>query len=167
MSRLIERKIPTRLNGCQHPERALRAVRASNGAVHVATACLSCEALSSWYGKRELAAAGVDLAVIPIERDYSAEDMAEPCVVCGSRIGVEFHHFAPQTYRAYFSDPVGDWPVLPLCGYHHDEWHRVVTPELVSHRLTLGDLGGRKSMTIRELLDVAREYITTRRRKSA
>lgn len=35
--------------------------------------------------------------------------------------GVDLHHFAPSNT---FGPDADNWPVMPLCGEHHREWHR-------------------------------------------
>lgn len=40
------------------------------------------------------------------------------CVVCGSRINVEFHHLGGQRHLI--------WLTAPLCRIHHDQLHRLL-----------------------------------------
>ena len=58
------------------------------------------------------------------------ERMVQPrCARCGSR-GAEEHHWAPQAI--FGKDEANRWPKDFLCKPCHDEWHRLVTPELVT-----------------------------------
>lgn len=49
------------------------------------------------------------------------------CAKCGSR-KCERHHWMP---RAFVGSNCDDWPQDYLCKECHDEWHRIVTPQLV------------------------------------
>ena len=62
---------------------------------------------------------------LPLVDDYRKD--AEPCARCGSKIGTEYHHWAP---KHLFSDP-DKWPGSYLCKSCHKEWHDVVTPNMV------------------------------------
>ena len=59
---------------------------------------------------------------IPIWNDYTGER----CAVCGA-IGVELHHWAPESLAAHFGDEWHRWPTVYLCLKHHREWHEIVT----------------------------------------
>lgn len=48
------------------------------------------------------------------------------CARCGNR-GTERHHWAP---RAIFGKECESWPQDYLCKDCHDQWHRLVTPQL-------------------------------------
>lgn len=39
------------------------------------------------------------------------------------RTDTENHHFAP---RKIFGDGADNWPVLPVCRFHHEHWHKMV-----------------------------------------
>lgn len=104
---------------------------AANGAEHFGWWCLECKWWTEsknggfWIPKETLIANGVDLSVMRV-----VERMEQHrCVVCGAR-GTEEHHWAPQ---AIFGKEVADrWPKDFLCKQCHDEWHRLVTPQLVA-----------------------------------
>lgn len=49
------------------------------------------------------------------------------CAVCGVR-EAELHHWAPT---GIFGEESGKWPQDYLCKKHHDQWHKMVTPQLV------------------------------------
>lgn len=57
---------------------------------------------------------------------------SEPCFVCGSTAGTEYHHFLPATFRR---DPrvAPNWSQWDLCGVRlcrpcHELWHELVAP---------------------------------------
>ena len=78
-----------------------------------------------WIAKETLLAQGVDLALVRVVEVVKAPR----CAKCGAR-GAELHHWAP---RAMFGTEEADrWPTDHLCKTCHDEWHRLVTPQLVS-----------------------------------
>lgn len=56
------------------------------------------------------------------------------CSRCGNR-GAESHHWAPT--GIFGSEEASKWPQDYLCKRCHDEWHRLVTPQLVKS-LTYG-----------------------------
>ena len=55
---------------------------------------------------------------LPIFSDY--RETAEPCAVCGSTEGTEYHHYSP---RHLFGGDADKWPTGYLCPAHHREWH--------------------------------------------
>jgi hypothetical protein len=165
---LTERSINMHRAGCSGGSSGLGVVICVNGSRQVRSWCLQCKAYSTNYAKRELVAAGINVDLLPVVRDHRDDVRpSEPCVVCTSQDEIEYHHFAPVALQAFFRRSVWDWPVLPLCKECHREWHRAVTPDLVLTQVKLGELGARRSMTLRELLDGARQAFGTLRRKSA
>lgn len=64
------------------------------------------------------------IATLPIIR----ADGELKCRKCGA-IGAEWHHWAP---KGIFGGEADEWPVDPLCKKCHDQWHRMVTPQLVN-----------------------------------
>ena len=50
------------------------------------------------------------------------------CARCGSRT-VELHHWSPKAI--FGQDEAERWPKDYLCKDCHDQWHRMVTPQLV------------------------------------
>jgi hypothetical protein len=61
-----------------------------------------------------------DWDALPLFQD-NTEGMEENCVVIGcTRKGVEYHHSAP---RSVFQEESSDWPIYPICLYHHRRWH--------------------------------------------
>lgn len=50
------------------------------------------------------------------------------CVRCGNRTA-ELHHWAPK--GIFGNDETEQWPKDYLCKDCHDQWHRLVTPQLV------------------------------------
>jgi hypothetical protein len=78
-----------------------------------------------WIPKETLVANGVDLSLVRVVEVLEAPR----CARCGAR-GAEEHHWAP---RAIFGkESADDWPKDFLCKACHDEWHRRVTPQLVT-----------------------------------
>lgn len=45
---------------------------------------------------------------------------------CESNV-VEMHHIMPKGY----ADDADDWPIVPLCPYHHNKWHATLTAALL------------------------------------
>jgi len=94
--------------------------------------CLVCEGWTErrdstgyWIAKEELARIGIDFTALRVVRQLDQPR----CARCGAR-GAEEHHWAPQ---GIFGKQEADrWPKDFLCKVCHDEWHRMVTPELVA-----------------------------------
>lgn len=140
---------------CLHRNTALAAVVFANGSGHVVEYCYDCERRSDFYGKDELRTAGVDADALEVVQDN--RDPAMPCEVCGSVDGTELHHWAPQTHEHRFRE-YSAWPTVELCRECHREWHDIVTPDIAMHHVTLHDLGATRGMTLRQLLDRARDH---------
>ena len=47
------------------------------------------------------------------------------CSYCGE-LGAELHHYAPK----HLFEDSHEWGTIPLCIWHHREWHRIVTPNM-------------------------------------
>ena len=47
------------------------------------------------------------------------------CIRCGA-LGAEEHHYAPK----HLFEDAHEWGTVPLCIWHHREWHRIVTPKM-------------------------------------
>ena len=75
---------------------------------------------------------GKDISEIPVLNNY-AKDNRIRCAVCGA-VGAEYHHWAPQSMREAFGLEWPQWPTAYLCKAHHDQWHKIVTPQLVKER---------------------------------
>lgn len=104
---------------------------AANLAEHFGWWCLEChwwvesKLGGIWIPKETLVANGVDLSLVRVVEVLEAPR----CARCGAR-GAEEHHWAP---RAIFGkESADDWPKDFLCKSCHDEWHRRVTPQLVT-----------------------------------
>lgn len=55
--------------------------------------------------------------------DNGEADM-HPCSYAGCpNRDIEWHHFAP---RGVFTTDAENWPVMPLCLKHHQEWHQMI-----------------------------------------
>lgn len=159
MSTLAERPIEHRRD-CDRPLPMLGKLICANGAIQVRYWCATCHGSSTNYGKAELRAARINIDAVCTVDDYREDALPpEPCKVCGSTERVEHHHFAPQALQPFFRQSVWNWPVLPLCGECHDEWHKAVTPELRLTRVTLAELQAKRSTTLRELMDAARRKL--------
>ena len=103
----------------------------ASAAAHYGWWCLECKWWTKsknggvWIAKDLLEANGVDLSTVPVVVDADAKR----CARCGGR-GAEEHHWAPQ---AMFGKEEADrWPKDYLCKSCHDQWHRMVTPQLVT-----------------------------------
>ena len=121
---------------CPHCDRATRQEISgqvnANGSLCYGWWCLTCKGWTKrkdsngvWISKNELASRGIDITALRVVRH-----MDQPrCARCGERAGEE-HHWAPQ---ALFGKEEADrWPKDFLCKSCHDEWHRLVTPQLVT-----------------------------------
>lgn len=62
---------------------------------------------------------------IEIANNYQAHQ----CEICDA-VGVELHHFAPQSMSDDFGDTWCKWPTIYLCPFHHRLWHELVTPQM-------------------------------------
>ena len=95
---------------------------------HVGWQCLACRSWCRsklggiWIPKDALA--GIHIEALPVAQIAEAPR----CAKCGSR-GAEEHHWAP---KALFRNAAEEWPKDYLCKPCHDEWHIIVTPQLVS-----------------------------------
>ena len=49
-----------------------------------------------------------------------------------TRTFVEMHHIMPRGYL----DDADNWPIVPLCIFHHDKWHATLTTGLVHKALS-------------------------------
>lgn len=154
---MIERPILNSDSDYLHRNTWFVAVIFANGSRHCARQCSDCDARSAWYSKRELLERGVNPAELQVVYDHRQEH-ADPCDVCGSTAGVELHHWAPQSLERLFREPAA-WPTALLCTECHSEWHRIVTPDLVSQGVTLEILGARRSTTLRQIIELARERL--------
>ena len=104
----------------------------ASAAEHFGWWCLECNwwaprknSAAIWIAKDELVKAGVDLSLVRV-----VERTEQPrCAKCGAR-GAEEHHWAPQAM--FGKDEANRWPKDFLCKRCHDEWHRMVTPQLVA-----------------------------------
>ena len=112
----------------------LRKQIAGNGVKQVGWYCDACDTWERpvhWLPHSDVAqyleAYQATIDNIPTIRDY--RDV--PCAVCG-KIGAEMHHWMPQKLNTH-PDIKEEWSAwqslqVPLCKYHHDLWHDLVTP---------------------------------------
>lgn len=63
-----------------------------------------------------------EIAQMPLHYDRSGNS-GTCCYKDCDESYVEHHHFAP---RAMFGKDADNWPVMPLCKYHHKLWHDTV-----------------------------------------
>lgn len=109
---------------------ALTRNRTLNGAAQVGLRCEACDGWTKdrrgrlWIPVAELEAAGIAVDELPIATGPGPDVR---CQRCHAR-GAEQHHWAP---RALFGDRADSWPKDWLCKPCHDEWHQIVTPQLV------------------------------------
>lgn len=95
----------------------------ANGAFQVWDRCENC-GQNAW-GKVYYVPhkqAGVTLDEIPLHTDFTVNN--PPCAVCGSRAGVELHHFAPV--HIFGREEAEKWPKEYLCNEHHNFWHQII-----------------------------------------
>lgn len=104
---------------CNQPARLVKGY-ASNGALRVWWHCDACDKNAVRPGFCVKLAGSPDS--LPLMYDYRTT--AEPCVVCGSTAGTEYHHFAP---RHIFGDDADKWPGAYLCRICHMLWHKTMT----------------------------------------
>lgn len=98
----------------------------SNGSWRVYRYCHACKrnAIKPGYAfKLDTPTIKAVFDTLPILKDDTVT--APPCVVCGSRTGTEYHHFAP---RFLFGIDCERWPGAMLCLNCHLLWHKLVTP---------------------------------------
>ena len=114
---------------CEHEttSKLVRNVTAS-GISQVWYQCIFClgnvEGVGSAFVKHtELKSKNIEINLLPIINDY--RDSNRVCFVCGER-DCELHHYAP---RHLFTN-ADSWPTGYLCKKHHDQWHKIVTPNM-------------------------------------
>ena len=104
----------------------------ASAAEHFGWWCLECNwwtprkgSAAIWIPKEMILAEGVDLSLVRV-----VERMNQPrCARCNAR-GAEEHHWAPQAM--FGKDEANRWPKDYLCKSCHDQWHQMVTPQLVA-----------------------------------
>jgi hypothetical protein len=143
---------------CLHQAKAICAFRKSNGKKDIAWFCHDCGTrISNWLKHSEIWKRKLKWAELEVVVDNT---LGKPCAVDGcTRRGVELHHWAPTTHCERFGDLHERWPTSWLCRHHHAEWHRIVTPDLAAHAVTLIQLGAKQGTTIRELMDAVRDKL--------
>lgn len=159
MTNQFERPIlETHNTRCLHRNTMFGAVRFANGTRHAVRHCPECGCNSNYYSLKELAQRGVKIESLDIVRDNLD---SRPCEVCRSRDGVEVAHWAPEEFASYFRNWVA-WPTALLCRPCHEEWHRVVTPDIVAQTITMYELGATRRTTLRELVEKVRARLAGR-----
>jgi hypothetical protein len=79
---------------------------------------------TDWIGHDKVKAAGINVEDLPVIKDYTGRAV---CAVCGNK-ETQYHHWMP---KHLVTDGIADqWPGDYLCKYHHDMWHRIVTPNM-------------------------------------
>lgn len=75
--------------------------------------------------------AGIPSDIEQIRTKYDYRD-GEPCFICGSHEGTEYHHFMPQKFR---DNPIiaPHWTQWECCGVRlcrscHEVWHDILAP---------------------------------------
>lgn len=137
----MSKQRPCRNCGCT-TDQALFANVAANGHRQVGWRCLTCERWQPdksgnlWIPYDLLRAHRVEVEALPV----AAETKPEPCCVTGcTRMDTELHHFAPR--HLYGKEECERHPTAYYCKFHHEEWHRRVTPQM-HHRAGSGGSGG-------------------------
>lgn len=126
-----------RCSGC---ELRLRALVARNGVRQYAIFCTNTMHRGSFMPKRIAQSIaepyGLTVEDIPVMRDNRAgccdgsgcvNCAPSPCEHCGSTMRVELHHWAPYHL---FDEDADNWPTAWLCRTCHQQWHRIVTPNM-------------------------------------
>ena len=92
----------------------------SSGVVMVFDYCKDCNRRVKTNGRTWInhAIAG-DIESYPLMDDYQSK-YGEPCCICGSLDGTQYHHFAPHNV---FPNEYDSWPGDFLCLKHHNYWH--------------------------------------------
>lgn len=118
---------------CKKPTTfALKAQVFGNGSENFVWVCSVCETKNPGGDKEfYIDAAKVRAHLSPEEIEALPRIMPtlfNRCVRCGAR-DTEAHHWAPK--GIFGSDESNRWPQDYLCKGCHDQWHRMVTPQLV------------------------------------
>src|SRR5690625_1968288 len=102
-------------------DEALGVIICADGRPMYKMRCRSCQTVGGPVGRKQLELWGLSPDNIEWTQRNEAHEY-DPCVVasCG-RTPTEYHHFAP---RNTFGADADEWPCLPLCRFHHAEWHR-------------------------------------------
>ena len=101
---------------CHDRQFIVGAVFFGNGAEHYKLCCWTCGRPGrAWLSKKSLT--DQEMKTAPIIEN-NVEQIA--CERCERYVGVEYHHWAPQSI---FRDS-DDWPGAWLCCDCHKEWHR-------------------------------------------
>jgi len=73
----------------------------------------------------------IPVLIVDIHTRYDYRE-SEPCFICGSTQGTEYHHFLPATFR---NDPriAPNWEQWDKCGIRlcrpcHELWHELIAP---------------------------------------
>lgn len=106
-----------------HPDALLGTYRQASGDIKYRLACHACEKESSDLPTalaRNMLEQGADLQW----HRESPLTVYEPCVYRGCvNPRTEYHHFAPSNT---FGREADNWPTLPLCRVHHEQWHKTM-----------------------------------------
>jgi hypothetical protein len=103
-----------------------RAVVQSNERVVIKTVCLDCGRSSGALPAVILQAWGVTWESVKDVRLNSPRERQDydPCSYKGcTTTPTEYHHFGP--YNTFGAD-ADNWPCLPLCREHHQNWHHTM-----------------------------------------
>lgn len=95
--------------------------RISNGSYQVIDQCDWCGQNANGPGINVPHSQVTDLDALPILADYTQH--APECEACGSRQGVEYHHWAP---RHVFGAVAEEYPKSYLCPDCHQHWHTTI-----------------------------------------
>lgn len=99
-----------------------------SGATTVIARCDKCgrnpDAKKPFYNVKDF-----DIQSLPVFIDDRPN--SEPCAVCGTRKGTQYHHFAPKHLFGFDAEK---WPGAYLCDEHHKEWHNKVTPNMAKKK---------------------------------
>lgn len=88
--------------------------------------CTRCKNLpdgGAWIPRQKLLDAGVNLDAV---REIHTQ-AGERCAKCWVRGKHQLHHWAP---KHLFGAAADAWPTDYLCKSCHEEWHRIVTPNM-------------------------------------
>jgi len=124
---------------CKHEVTAqLVSTIAANGVSHVYWYCLEerhrTEIPARNIPHDKLKEYYIDIDRLPVVSDNRGSGI---CSVWGcDNPAVENHHMAP---RHIFGDEADKWPGAPLCKYHHELWHSLVTPDMPGANKKVGE----------------------------
>ena len=97
----------------------------SNGRMHVFLQCSRCNNVQGPVPKKTIVDWGYDLELLPVVEDLRYNATCERCQAPYA----EYHHWMPvHILGREFAET---WPKGWLCVDCHQEWHKLVTPDMI------------------------------------